>query len=335
MLGGTFWWLSIFVSYRRDDSESITGRLDERLREAFGDSAVFRDIDSIPLGADFAEHLESALLECDVCLAIIGRGWLTPRLLNPRDFVRLELERALQRQIPLIPVLVERANLPTESELPESLRQLVRRQGIRVDSGSDFDAHVARLVSAISEIMRTAETPAARVKDHDQASRAAPLRRLHSARFRAWLGLVGLALACGVGIPIVTMLKASSSGPVPDSEQRETRIESWCHATLLGSDSGSSPAAPMTISSNGPVFSAKFEVRYGLSCALTFDEYGDPSVLSDCQSKFDGYAPTAPMKVTCIETARLRRCSAAWTSANGLVQPNGDGHLRFQMSDRQ
>ena len=104
---------------------------------------------------------------------------------------------------------------------------------------------------------------------------------------------------------------------------------------MVGSDSGSTPAAAMKISAKRPVFIAIFEVRYGLTCALTFDDYGDPSVLSDCQSKFDGFVPTAPIKLACVETetATLRRCSAAWTSANGLVQPNGDGHIYFEMSD--
>ena len=46
----------IFLSYRRQDSAGIAGRIYDRLRAHFGDDAIFMDIDNIPFGVDFRVH---------------------------------------------------------------------------------------------------------------------------------------------------------------------------------------------------------------------------------------------------------------------------------------
>ena len=140
------------MNYRREDSQSITGRIDDYLRAAFGDVDVYRDIDSIPPGADFVEHLQNALQRCDVCVAILGLKWTSDRLQDNRDFVRMELESALSKDIPVIPVLVEGAQLPEREQIPGSLHALLRRQALRIDSGSDFRVHVQRLVDSIRRV---------------------------------------------------------------------------------------------------------------------------------------------------------------------------------------
>ncbi len=93
----------IFLSYRRADSADITGRIDDRLLIAFGRKSVFKDVDSIPLGSDFRKHLASAVSKCDVLLVVIGKDWLSApdesgsrRLDNDADYVRIEIETALQ-----------------------------------------------------------------------------------------------------------------------------------------------------------------------------------------------------------------------------------------------
>src|SRR5262249_1408299 len=101
---------TIFISYRRTDSKHTTSRIHDRLRLEFGKGHVFKDVDSIPLGTDFREVLRDKLGRCRVALAVIGPTWATiadadgkPRLMNPADFVRLELESLLARKIPVIP----------------------------------------------------------------------------------------------------------------------------------------------------------------------------------------------------------------------------------------
>src|SRR5215216_2837402 len=82
----------IFINYRRADSSAATGRLDDHLRDAFGDEAIYRDIDNIPIGLDFVEHIERAVASCAVFLVIIGERWVNERLNDEHDFVRLEIE---------------------------------------------------------------------------------------------------------------------------------------------------------------------------------------------------------------------------------------------------
>lgn len=101
----------IFISYRRDDSADITGRVYERLIKQFGPEDVFRDVDDISLGADFRVEVSKALAQCVVMIVIIGKQWLTSlsengarRLDSPSDYVRVEVEAGLARHIPVIPL---------------------------------------------------------------------------------------------------------------------------------------------------------------------------------------------------------------------------------------
>jgi hypothetical protein len=97
----------IFLSYRRQDTAGIAGRIYDRLRARFGSDAVFMDIDTIPFGVDFREHIDAAVGQCDVALAVIGPRWsgqnkTSRRIDDAKDFVRIEIESALQRGIPVI-----------------------------------------------------------------------------------------------------------------------------------------------------------------------------------------------------------------------------------------
>jgi hypothetical protein len=103
----------IFISYRREDASYPAGWLFDRLADRFGRGQVFKDIDSIRLGDDFVEVITRAVGSCDVLLALIGEEWLTVsdqdgrrRLDDPDDFVRLEIEAALARNVRVIPILV-------------------------------------------------------------------------------------------------------------------------------------------------------------------------------------------------------------------------------------
>jgi formylglycine-generating enzyme required for sulfatase activity len=151
----------IFISYRRQDSAGVAGRIYDRLRAHFGNDAVFMDIDSIPYGVDFQKHIDSAVGQCDVVLTVIGTNWAGKtddhrRIDDPKDFVRIEIEAALKREIPVIPILIDRTRMPTEAELPPSVARLTSRNAIDVDQGRDFHLHVDRLVRAISSQLKIA-----------------------------------------------------------------------------------------------------------------------------------------------------------------------------------
>ena len=149
----------VFISYRREETAYPAGWLYDRLDERFGDAQVFKDVDSIPLGDDFVAAITTAVGSCDVLLALIGDKWLTitdergrRRLDDPHDFVRLEIEAALARNVRLIPVLVDGAWMPRADELPDSLAGLVRRQALEL-SPSRFDSDTNRLARVLASTL--------------------------------------------------------------------------------------------------------------------------------------------------------------------------------------
>jgi hypothetical protein len=149
----------ITISYRREDSGVITGRIFDRLTNHYGRDSVFRDIDSIPPGADFREFINVILDESDIVLAVVGPRWLgaragQTRLSDEADLVRVEIETALRKGMPLIPVMVQRATMPRVALLPDTLRDFAYKNGVQVDSGQDFDVHIARLIRAMDRILQ-------------------------------------------------------------------------------------------------------------------------------------------------------------------------------------
>jgi hypothetical protein len=155
----------ITISYRRDDSGVITGRIFDRLAAHYGREAVFRDIDNIPPGVDFRKHISDILDASDIVLAIVGPRWVGPRagqsrLANAADPVRVEIETALRKDRPLIPVLVLRASMPRVEQLPESLQDFAYRNAVSIDAGQDFDVHIARLIRAMDRILGREAKPA-------------------------------------------------------------------------------------------------------------------------------------------------------------------------------
>jgi hypothetical protein len=149
----------VFCCYRREDSIHQVGRIFDQLCNHFAKQNVFKDVDSIPLGLDFRRVLTEKVGQCDVLLAIIGDTWLNAadaggrRLDSASDFVRIEIETALARGIPVVPVLVGRAPVPREDDLPGSLRELAFRNGLPVRPDPDFHNDITRLVRGILEVV--------------------------------------------------------------------------------------------------------------------------------------------------------------------------------------
>ncbi|MFZ4641672.1 MAG: CHAT domain-containing protein, partial [Nodosilinea sp.] len=140
----------IFISYRQDDSAGDTGRIYDCLAQEFGSDNVFKDVDSIPFGVDFAQHIDQEVGRCQVLLVVMGKNWVTPRLQNPDDFVRLEIESALGRGIPVVPVFLEGVTgPPSQDQLPESLHPLIRRNGTQVGYDPRFHADMDRLIKGL------------------------------------------------------------------------------------------------------------------------------------------------------------------------------------------
>jgi MFS family permease len=147
----------ITISYRRQDSAGITGRIFDRLSAHYGDDTVFIDIDKIPLGTDFRHHIQDQLAQTDVLLAIVGPRWLgeeagRSRIKDLNDPVRVEIETAFRRGLTVIPVLVDGATMPSPADLPDTIADFAYRNAAMVDSGRDFNTHVGRLMQAIDRL---------------------------------------------------------------------------------------------------------------------------------------------------------------------------------------
>lgn len=131
---------NVFISYRVSDTAGETGRLVDALKNQFEEDQIFMDIDKIEPGVDFTEVISRSLDSCEVMLAIIGPNWEgrdahgQSRIKKNDDWVRLELSTALKRNIRVVPVLVDGANLPDVDELPEDLQGLTRRQSYEISN---------------------------------------------------------------------------------------------------------------------------------------------------------------------------------------------------------
>ena len=212
----------LFLSYRRDDTAGYAGRLSDGLSSRFGRSQVFRDIDAVPPGVNFVKHTDEAIGACDYVLLLIGDKWLSAttkggerRLDDPNDFVRLEIEAAIKRDVPLIPILVEGARMPTPAELPPTIANLAYFNALELaDKRWDYDFN--KLVSAVSR---------------DPSGRPVPKlrRRLSSWRRRsrhiaAGLGVIALL---GLGYALLTggTQNPPPSPPPANIDARVVRVE--------------------------------------------------------------------------------------------------------------
>lgn len=148
--------LRIFICYRRNDSAGHAGRLYDRLAQHFGASQIFMDVDTIKPGEDFVSVITREVGSCSVLLAVIGRRWataaaaITTGLVEPNDFVRLEIATALRRNVWVIPVLVQGAAMPRRQDLPDELSRLARLNALEV-SDTRWTQDVERLIKVIED----------------------------------------------------------------------------------------------------------------------------------------------------------------------------------------
>jgi hypothetical protein len=152
---------SIFLSYRREDTEGQAGRLYDDLVAVFSSDSVFMDVAAIQPGRDFRKSIDQSLNSCGVFLSLIGKSWLTAkdisgqrRLDDPADFVRIETGAALKRDIPVIPVLVQGASAPKPDQLPDDLKELAFRNAVELTHprwNSDIQVLIEALRPHISQ----------------------------------------------------------------------------------------------------------------------------------------------------------------------------------------
>ena len=149
----------IFISYRREDTSGESGRLKDKLEQIFGRENIFYDVETLEAGLNFDQSIAKALSESKVLLAMIGPHWLKVadskgalRLQKPEDWVRKEIGEALRRDLRVIPILVNGADMPDPEDLPEELKQLSLKHAQELSS-SRWNYDVGELSKVLEKII--------------------------------------------------------------------------------------------------------------------------------------------------------------------------------------
>ena len=255
----------IFISYRRDDSQAIAGRLFDRLAHRFGKASVFRDIDAIEPGARFAEVIAERIGACDALVALIGNGWLDAkdgqgrrRLDLPTDFVRMEIAEALAQGKLVIPALIEGTAMPARDALPAEISALADRNALPV-SDSRFDFDVGRLVSVIDKAIAPQVASPASTALPQRRGLWARLSDGRTQRTLAFLG-AGVAAVAGATWTAYVHFAEKQRAPTPDVAATQGGIAAGGNVTATAPPGGIAVVAsgPVTIG----ITLAEYEERF-------------------------------------------------------------------------
>lgn len=244
---------NIFVSYRRGTDGNAASRLYRQLSQEFGRDAIFFDVDSIPVGVDFHDYLDQQVARCSAFIAVIGPSWTAamPRLADPDDFVRIEIESALERQgIPVIPVLVDGAEMPRAEDLPPALAKLPKRNGVPV-TPQYFDLIVReKLIPALADLGAVSAGPAGSepeaqsVASVDTAS-AKPRKR------RGWLFPAVVTLALLVAATVALLRQGDLWRGDPAAEGREkSSVPTLVSSDTIKTDDGNADRIAREVHAN-------------------------------------------------------------------------------------
>lgn len=232
----------VFINYRRDDAKSEAGRLFDWLSRYFGKGQVFMDVSgSIEPGLEFDRVIEKAVASCDVLIVIIGKHWLTAegdngkrRLDDPNDFVRLEIGAALKRDIRVIPVLVQGAAMPAESDLPDDLKRLAKRQASEI-SDNRWEYDTEQLV----KVLEKAGVKAQAAQTAGAGERTAPGQP--ATKKFGWKAIAGMVAAGVVVLALIGQFSTQEQAAPPVTKK-----------TGVTSSSSSEPSAPATAPAPAP-----------------------------------------------------------------------------------
>jgi TIR domain len=268
----------IIVSYRRSDSAAITGRIFDRLVDRYGEESVFMDIDGIPFGTDFRHHIQDALRDADILLAVVGPDWLgrgadgKSRIQDEADPVRVEIETALRQGLTVIPVLVDDAPMPSAADLPESIRDFAYINAAPIDIGRDFRSHMERLARSLDSIIGTdkAALEVVLARGYPEAPKAP---RWSARRLAAVVGSLAVVLG-GAIIAINLSLERSAQKQVAGAPSAEPQRDASAQprpapppelAPPLGVGSPPGSGRPTVVATTAPMPKATFRVLANVS----------------------------------------------------------------------
>lgn len=146
----------IFICYRRANKELARG-IESRLVQEFGTDSVFLDVEDIHGGQEWKKSITKALTGDPIVVTLITTKWNSrrggqPKLMDPIDHVRIELETALERGLTIVPVVYERASLPQKKHLPLKLHPLLKFQKLPFSS-ERWEYDLGQLVNALRDLL--------------------------------------------------------------------------------------------------------------------------------------------------------------------------------------
>jgi TIR domain len=293
----------IAISYRREDSLPIAGRLYDRLQAKFGKRNVFMDFDSIPPGVDFREHIEQTIQRSNLVVVVIGPSWLGEqaggqrRIDDLNDFVHLEVAYALKAQVPIIPVLVNDTQMPKPDKLPPDIQGLAFRNALPLDAGIDFHQHVDRLIAGIGKLPQGVRKRRSLVADPDRTelrNSDVPQSRTGSGESRKknwqrpsiWAGAAVMLTAAAAAATWYfaphrhTASVDESKGALAASQLTHTSVEQ-ASTPVASKPAAESPAPPQSVE-----LKKVYVKKYGVSALLPTDVFPDAKKLSDSDQSF-------------------------------------------------
>ena len=201
----------IFINYRRGETAGEARALFSELSAKLGADSVFMDVDNIAPGRDFRQVLQERLASVDVMLTLIGKDWMRAtdaagrrRLDDTNDFVRREIRDALERNISVTPVLLQGAQMPAESDLPEDIRDLAYRNAFELSHtrwSSDIQELVKRLGLLKREPTDAERSQPASLLEPAAARAASSPVAVGGTSHRGWVG----PLAIGMSVLVVAI----------------------------------------------------------------------------------------------------------------------------------
>jgi hypothetical protein len=319
---------SIFISYRRADSEGESGRLFDDLTRAYGDASVFMDVSGIEPGADFRKAIDANVSGCGVLLAVIGPAWATVtaadgsrRLDNPDDYVRLEIATALARGIPVIPVLVHEAHMPALDLLPEDLKDLRYRNSVEL-THARWNSDVTLLIAALKNYVAAVQTnPEQTVHATVSVQLPAPQPSPDYAADKPpksklplyVMGGVGLAIAIGAAIfAAVHKSGGSAAELVPTTATQAASQAAPAAATQGAAATGAGVSGAGVLGK----WRAQGQVLVDYPSQIEVTQMGGETfvhALANCPKKPDGFCNWGDRKVT---VSGATQETAAWDPRN-------------------
>ena len=122
--------MRVFMSYRRSCSWSLAKLIYDELTSCGFD--VFMDLENVR-GGNFEQIINEQIDACDYFLPIFSKDTFSlERIHNPDDWIRKEMEYALARDKPIVPILSEEFPQMDEKMLPGTLQPILKLDGIKI-----------------------------------------------------------------------------------------------------------------------------------------------------------------------------------------------------------